>query len=323
MIWLLFKRYFWAINLLVITAAAYFCSDIFLHLIEGRLNVSISPRAASQAKKESKEDILPESHYMSILERNLFDPSGQGKKDKDKPAAPAAAIKPVLKDIQASSEKMALRGTVIPVRSDRPDPDNPQEGAEAQYALEARAIIEDLTTRTQSLYSINQQLGDRKLIAIKSSEVIFAKPDGSLERLKIEFDKLSRPGAAPFFPKTKLAPPPSSPVVEKVSASSYEVSREDLMKNVQNMSQFMTQLRVRPHFQDGQPAGFLISDIRSGSLVEQLGLANGDILKSINGRIITRPDELFQAYQQLQNESMVQLEVERKGETQSFSYTIR
>jgi general secretion pathway protein C len=322
MIWL-FKRYFWVVNLLIITAVAYFCSDIFLHLIEGRLNLSISPGATSQAKKESKEDILPESHYMSILERNLFDPSGRGKKDKTKSTAPAAAIQPVPKDIEATSEKMALRGTVIPVRSDRPDPDKTQGGADARYRLEARAIIEDLSTRSQSLYSINQQLGDRKIVAIKRSEVIFARPDGSLERLKMEFDKLSRPGAASFVPKMIPGPLPSSPVAEKVSANSYEVSREELMKNVQNMSQFMTQLRVRPHFQNGQPDGFLITDIRAGSVVEQIGLANGDILKSINGRTITRPDELFQAYQQLQHESTIQLEVERKGETQNFSYTIR
>ena len=306
----------------MITAAAYFCSDIFLHFIEGRLHVSVSPRVSSQAKKAPKEDIPPESHYMSILERNLFDPSARKKKNELESPGQHTGIQPIPSDIKVISGRIALRGTVIPVLSDRTDRENPQEATDLRFQQEARAIIEDLSTRTQSLYSINQKIGDRKIVAIKKSEVILARPDGSLERLIIDSDRKSKAGAAPVGRRTTPPSPSASPMVEKISASSYALSRDEVMNVVQNMSQFMTQLRARPHFQNGKPSGFLLTNIKAGSLVGQLGIKNGDILKGINGQAITRPDELIQAYQQLQNEDMIQLEIERKGGRQTFTYTI-
>ncbi|MBW2146175.1 MAG: PDZ domain-containing protein [Deltaproteobacteria bacterium] len=321
MIWI-FKRYFWAVNLLWITGVAYLCSDIFLHVIDSRLDISISPRMGSQVKKESKKAVRPESQYMSIMERNLFDPSARDKKKEPAPPEPAA-IQQIPEDIKPTSVKMALRGTITPLLLDGSAPDNPLGTTNALYQREARAIIEDLSTRTQSIYSINQTVEDRKIVAIKRTEVILAKPDGSLERLIMDFDKKPRRRFPSRKRKSTPRPKPSSSLVEKISANSYAVSREELMRNVQNMSQFLTQLRVRPHFQDGQPNGFLVTNIRRGTLVEQLGLRNGDIIKRVNGETMNRPDELFQAYQQLQNENMIQLEIERKGQVQTLSYTIR
>ncbi len=318
-----FKRYFWAINLLWITGVAYFCSDIFLHVIDSRLDISISPRISSQVEKEPKKAIHPESHYMSILKRNLFDPSAREAKKEPAPPEPAAATQPIPKDIEETSAKMALRGTITPILSDQPTLHNPFGITDTMYQREARAIIEDLSTRTQSIYSINQKVGDRKIVAIRRTEVIFAMPDGSLERLIMDFDKEARRRVASRRPMRTPRPKSSPPIVEKISASSYAISRDDVMQNVQNMSQFLTQLRVRPHFQNGQPSGFLVSNIRQGSFVSQLGLRNGDIIKSVNGQSMDRPDQLFQAYQQLQDENMIQLEVERKGQRETFSYTIR
>ena len=58
------------------------------------------------------------------------------------------------------------------------------------------------------------------------------------------------------------------------------------------------------------------------SFLEQLGLRNGDILKGVNGQKLNSPNDAFQAYQQLLNEPLLQLEVERGEGQQIFTYEV-
>ena len=44
-----------------------------------------------------------------------------------------------------------------------------------------------------------------------------------------------------------------------------------------------------------------------------MGLRNGDIMKGVNGQKFSSLEEFFQAYQQLQTEPVLQLEVERSN----------
>ena len=63
--------------------------------------------------------------------------------------------------------------------------------------------------------------------------------------------------------------------------------------------------------------------IRPGSLFAKIGLQNGDVIKRINGVEISGPEQAFEAYQQLKDETSIQIDLSRRDENKSFSYEIR
>lgn len=74
-------------------------------------------------------------------------------------------------------------------------------------------------------------------------------------------------------------------------------------------------LRVVPWFVDGQSQGFKLFAIKPDSLVAQLGVQNGDVLRSLNGLPVTDPATAQTAWQAAQNSPILRLSFLRQGQT--------
>ena len=57
--------------------------------------------------------------------------------------------------------------------------------------------------------------------------------------------------------------------------------------------------------------------------MEKLGLKNNDVVKKVNGMAITKPEEIMQAYAQLQRDANIEVEIERGGRSEILRYDIR
>lgn len=84
-----------------------------------------------------------------------------------------------------------------------------------------------------------------------------------------------------------------------------------------------TQARVMPSVRDGEVRGFKLYAIRPGSLPWDLGLKNGDLLRSVNGLPLAGMDQAMAAYAKLRRSDTIVLEIERKGETLRKEITIQ
>jgi general secretion pathway protein C len=111
--------------------------------------------------------------------------------------------------------------------------------------------------------------------------------------------------------------------IEQVSENMWRIDRDDLVEQLDNFGTMMREARLTPHFTGGQPDGFMITNLPSNSFLGRMGLRNGDIMKGVNGQKFGSLEEFFQAYQQLQTEPMLQLEVERSNRTETLTYEIR
>lgn len=70
---------------------------------------------------------------------------------------------------------------------------------------------------------------------------------------------------------------------------------------------------------DNGALGFRLFGIRSGSVLAALGLQNGDLLKSINGRPTTTPQEVLAAYSGLRGAGSWALDITRRGADMTLS----
>jgi general secretion pathway protein C len=81
-------------------------------------------------------------------------------------------------------------------------------------------------------------------------------------------------------------------------------------------------VRIVPTFHNGVAKGFKVFSLQPGSVVEQLGLKNGDVVTRLGGVELNDPERVLEAYASLATASKLELEVERGGATKHLHYLI-
>ena len=69
--------------------------------------------------------------------------------------------------------------------------------------------------------------------------------------------------------------------------------------------------------------GLIVSQIQSDSIFSQLGLANGDIISSVNGKQMSSPEDAFGFYNGLKTGEAVSIEITRRGQKKILTYDIQ
>jgi len=99
-------------------------------------------------------------------------------------------------------------------------------------------------------------------------------------------------------------------------------SREAIRNHMQDLPKLLTGALAVPHQMNGKPDGFLIEEIVPGSLYEQAGLKNGDVIGSVNGQKVDSPEKGLAMFQALQTASSIDLEITRAGVAQRLHFDI-
>jgi general secretion pathway protein C len=111
--------------------------------------------------------------------------------------------------------------------------------------------------------------------------------------------------------------------LKKLGPGKFEVSRAEVQKTMENPSQFFSQMRAMPHFVNGKTDGFSISQVAPGSVFQQLGLQDGDLLTSIDGQPVTNPMQALGLMQAMKTASAIDLTVNRGGQPTSVHLDLR
>jgi general secretion pathway protein C len=319
------KRYLWVIYLALIAAGVYIGADLFWAILGSQMvSGSRLPTTAGSATAETSER-RPFQQYGIIQERNLF-----GARGRVAPPPPArTAPGPTASTRQPINLKLV--GTVV--------------GNSAQ----TYAVIEDVSAKRQELYRLGDLVKEAKVIEITRNRVVIDHRGRREELLSFENPASGSPTAAAPPPpasgsarRPAPAPPPQEPrenvperpeqdesrsendiEIERVSENTWRISRDEVVEQLDNLGGFMQDVRLTPHFNAGQPSGFMVSNLPPQSILARMGLRNGDIMKGANGQDFASLGDVLQIYQQLQTEPTLQLEIERGNRVETLTYEIR
>ncbi|MBI4774933.1 MAG: hypothetical protein HY788_12275 [Deltaproteobacteria bacterium] len=299
------KKYFWLINMALIGLLAWAAANLAVTIASNELRKR--PRGTIVAAEPSTGAVsrTPDLDYFDVIARNnIFNPAASpgASKPLSTSVEPAEETTTQEADIPRTELKLTLSGTVV-----------------AQYPLYSFAVIrDDQQAGKQKLLQIGNTIQGAEIKSILWRKVILSR-NGREEILVMK-----EPEGGKSSPTSRRVEESTESIaVRKVDDENYVVDRDEFEKMISNVNQFMTQLRVRPYFINGNPAGYMVSDIRKGSVIDELGIQNGDILKSVNGAPITRPEQAFAAYQQLNQEAELTLEIQRNLQTHVLNYQIR
>ena len=289
------KKYFMIINMLLITAGLYFGVSAFYTIGTAWLGAPVEQpsRALSKATTEPQAETRPLSAYRAIAQRNLFNTNPET-------VAPAQTIN--VDDLKETDLKLKLWGTV------------------AGEGRRAYAVIEDTKTREQSLYRTGDSIQDATLKMILRQKVVLSVNEQDEILGMEEPGSVKRGGALPRVARQQDASPPKMPV------SSYPrqltLKSDQIESALENVDQLMEQARIRPHIEEGQPAGISITGIKPNTVFRKMRLRNGDIITGVNGAPIESVEDAMKVFGDLSSSSEIQLEIKRRGRTRTLNYKI-
>jgi general secretion pathway protein C len=311
------KYLFSLLNVLLITASAFFGVQLFYQVVSGKLmeaslnakpqigdTISSLPVTQESASKSLQRDF---SSYQNVIDRDLFK-AGKSRTDK-------ANEQIELDKLKQTQLNLKLCGTV--------------SGSDE----EAYAVIEKVQNHKQALFREGDSI-EKAIIKKILRNTVVLNVNGKDEILVIKKEKsksLGRPqvmpeemGEAPE-PEVIEEPPPEEPPPDTPPEESGAVSidREKVNGALKNINQLMSQVKVRPHFKDGKPNGLMLSHIQQNSIFMDMGLQSGDIIKGVNGNAIESVDDALKFYESLKSSPSVQLQIERQGEQMSVDYQIQ
>lgn len=111
--------------------------------------------------------------------------------------------------------------------------------------------------------------------------------------------------------------------VSKVGPYEYQVDRDMLMQNLQNLSELGMQARIIPNYHNGHYEGFRLVGVRPNSLYSALGIRSGDVIKRINGTELNSPNKAMELFNQLQNSSSIAMDLTRYGKKITMNYKVK
>ena len=293
-------------NLLALFVITYIVVDTFYKVIGIELNQIGGQKVVALKEVEMRGKMsVTAPGYTKIVERNIF--GATEKVD----LAPVEEVGPV-EILEETSLQLSLLGTV------------------AGDSASARAIILDQRKRSQDIYRIGDSVQEAEIRQILRGKVILrhGEKDEILNMVEGK-EKTQAPAQAGQRRRpprhaggqAQTAPPEESS--GEIEVENIAIAQDALQESMSDINQLMTQVRVRPYFRRGKPEGIIVSQIKSDSVFSKLGLMNGDIIASVNGKQMSSPEEAIQFYNSLRSGEEVSIEITRRGQKRMLTYDIQ
>jgi len=303
-------------NLLALFVIVLIGVDTFYSMVGIQLHrVSGEKALVLQDLETGAARALTTPEYAMIVERNIF-----GTTEKVEAPAVVEEVEPI-ETLEETTLQLSLLGTI------------------AGDSASARAIIFDQRKKNQDIYRVGDSVQNAEIRQILRGKVVLRHSGKDEILTMVEGDDMPHAGASKDRRNTRSARTrdrdrsmPAEPeealreeqeeISEDLQEEIIPIAQDVLQSSINNLNELLTQVRVRPYFRQGKPEGLIVSQIQTDSIFAKLGLLNGDIIASVNGRQMSSPEEAFQLYNSLKSGSQVSIEITRRGQKKMLTYEI-
>ena len=287
------KKHIRAFNLILVIVLGVSLGYLFSALS----NLYLQRQAPSPAASGSRENVQARQSslqsYQPILINNLFDPANRHRPDSGLATDQTQTMQP-----EAVERKdMVLLGTVT-------SSENPFAVIQIDGEEHIAHLREELP-------------GGGKLEEIHREEVRIRGRDGMLFTLTLPKTAVTGP-VSPASPR----PQTGEGGIKKVGENRWIISSQEAQKARQSLGVLMKQARFEPHLNNGRIEGFAVKMIRPRTLLWELGLKRGDVIREINSVQLDSPEKALEIFHQLQEARNISVALQRRGEFLTFEYEV-
>lgn len=324
----------------VASAVGYVASEKVVAMTPYAFDVSASKDKLSKAKTVEMDD-----SEVLIYNRNLFNQKA-GAEETEVEAEPevvAEAEDSIIEEIVGDGTRPVLTDMRIMLRGTQVASQSaysvamimPLEGgndARMQYVGEGDMLLEEakiLKIVRNRVYMERVTQNNRlEYIDTRTTEEDLAEAKKALEKAA---EKEKEKAAAAEKEKAAASKTASkdSELVKKVSADTYEVSREAveaIRKNpnsLKNNPKYGAMPKVQPVYKNGNIGGFRLLDVQSDTIYSKLGLQSGDTIIDVNGQAIEGPQQAMALLDALNPGQDIGLKINRKGQEKTLTFQLK
>jgi len=316
-----FKKHFWLLNLLPLTAAAYFVASaandyIGLHVLTGGAPELSIPTGDGEDAGSSIANIP--DYALTLKTRRPFNADPLVEEAEEEGTRDVGSVDEEKStntgEMEESKLDLQLLGTMVVDPAEQSMATLNSGGASllvrAGSDLEGKATVKRIARR----YIVVLEDGKEKVVTLWSEKKAAAP------RPAVATSRSPKSGSSGRPARKKKD---YSKGVTKVTDTEYQISRAMLDEQLQDLSQLGMEARIVPNYKNGKYEGFKLVGVRPNSLYRALGIRSGDVIKRINGHDINSPNKAIELFEQFRTTSSVDLMIERRGQMKTFNYGIK
>lgn len=187
------------------------------------------------------------------------------------------------------------------------------------------AVLRNTDSRLTGAFALGDRILGATISDIQATRITLDR-DGAREYLDL------LPPPALRIPQTDAgtAPRTRDPLaaefergIKKLGEHRYAIERRTLESVLENLGLLARAVRPVPVIKEGKMAGFRLLGVHSDGPLPRVGIANGDVLSSINGLELASPDKVVEAFRKLRSASHFSLELRRGDQQVTNDYILR
>ncbi len=173
------------------------------------------------------------------------------------------------------------------------------------------AVFQESGSKRQDVFSLGERIFDGpELVEVRDSAVVVVAA-GRRYTIELESAAAQAPGTG------------ATGAIRNTAPGRFLVDRREVDHSIDNLNKVVTELRAVPLVKDGKSLGFRIFNIRPGSVIDRMGLANGDVVQSVNGVTLDEPSKALAMLEDLRTADRLTVDLLRKNKPTTLIYDIR
>ncbi len=331
---LLFKRYFWVLNTVLLVAAGFISARTLASYV--KYEVLKPPLVEIEEEEELVED------DEMVFRRPVASRSVDLRRRKE--LAEASKV-----EVEEPPEQPEPEEAPEP---EQPEPEEEEVSGDIQLVLIATITVSD-EAKNMALVSIDgsdnswvgigtelkpgflvSSINNYYITVTQGVTELLWKKQEKPEPSAVLASKSGRSGPpprkTPEAPRKSPSPPKAAPTskyadgIKQTGPFDYRIDRGMLNEQLQDLAKLGREARVIPNYDkdSGTYKGFKLIGVRPNSLYRAIGIRSGDVIKQINGEELNSPGKALELFTKLQTSSSIMLDIDRRGKSQTMNYTI-
>ena len=180
----------------------------------------------------------------------------------------------------------------------------------------SRAIVKDLKTNVLNIYKTGDTIVSASLESIEKDGIVLLH-EGQRKKIDLRIKESGKQETV--IPEITMAKN-ATQQFEDQPASKSNPTFADKLRYAASM---IPKADVKPHIIDGQVEGLRVTGLEDIQGAEDLGLKNGDVIRTVNGQRLDSKQKAYQISKKVRSQTAMDIELMRDNNIKEFSFSLR